>query len=659
MGQFVLLVVSPSLNKQKNLSILVGGSVLYIRLAKYFPFLAKNSALLGVLAWGNKPSSVSSEKVAIRLLIPLIRVEDGFVRSILPGDREPTLSLVFDEIGIYYNSLKPSQLDHYANRKLASSMVDRAESLRALWTGLSISKYNHSPEAKDLTGPSVLVIDQTKDDASVQYGQGNEDSFGKMLRVALESFPEHTILVKTHPEVISGKKKGYLINHPLLAESRVVLLAEDVHPPSLLAKADAVFCVTSQMGFEALLWGKPVHCFGMPFYAGRGLTIDYLPAPEFRRNCSLEQLVHAALVDYCRYVDPETGVRCEPERAIEWVGFQRKMMARFEGELKVTRFPRWKRPHLRRFFFGARLAEGSVDPAAPVIVWGMGPVPAQDEHRRVIRVEDGFIRSAGLGVDLTAPQSWVLDSVGMYYDSGRPSGLEELLQSAEIESSLMDRADALIERLRTSGATKYNVGLKTWRRPANGKKVILVPGQVESDASVQYGSPRVKTNDHLLQAVRERNPDAWIVYKVHPDVVAGMRKGQQQTDSKLFDELVKSQDMHHMLMQVDEVHTMTSLAGFEALIRGKKVVCYGQPFYSGWGLTEDLEPVGRRTRKRSLNELVAAALIMYPTYVSATTGYFTTVERVLDEIEQVRGKDSWLKSLRRMLSRYVRFMWRF
>ena len=90
--------------------------------------------------------------------------------------------------------------------------------------------------------------------------------------------------------------------------------------------------------------------------------------------------------------------------------------------------------------------------------------------------------------------------------------------------------------------------------------------------------------------------------------------------------------MGELLSAVNEVHVLTSLAGFEALLRGKSVTCYGQPFYAGWGLTEDQSPIARRTRRVTLNELVAGALILYPTYVSRTTGRFTTAERALDEL---------------------------
>jgi capsular polysaccharide export protein len=114
--------------------------------------------------------------------------------------------------------------------------------------------------------------------------------------------------------------------------------------------------------------------------------------------------------------------------------------------------------------------------------------------------------------------------------------------------------------------------------------------------------------------------------------------------------------MGELLPQVDEVHTLTSLAGFEALLRGKKVVCHGQPFYAGWGRTEDREPVARRTRRLTLDELVAGTLILYPTYVSRTTGRFTTAERALAELLAWRqaGPGSlpwWRKPLRWVLQR--------
>ena len=122
--------------------------------------------------------------------------------------------------------------------------------------------------------------------------------------------------------------------------------------------------------------------------------------------------------------------------------------------------------------------------------------------------------------------------------------------------------------------------------------VVLVPGQVESDASIAYGAPGVRSNLGLLEAVRARRPGDHLVYKPHPDVLAAKRPGDAGIDAarRWCDEIVTDIPMHRLLERVDEVQVLTSLAGFEALLRGKPVVCHGHPFYAGWGLTDDVLP---------------------------------------------------------------------
>ena len=413
------------------------------------------------------------------------------------------------------------------------------------------------------------------------------------------------------------------------------------------------------MGFEALLWQKPVYTFGMPFYAGWGLTHDQQTAPGRRQTATLEQLVYAALVAYPRYIHPETIQRCEVEDLLKWMGLQRRQRERFAADLYLGRVPRWKKSTLQRFFQGSRLhfatEDAELTQQAAVVRWGYQRPP-----QACILVEDGFIRSVGLGADLTRPASWVLDAVGMYYDATAPSGLEQLLGEHDFDAALLQRAAALRQQLVNLNVTKYNVGKASWQRPAK-PKVILVPGQVESDASIARGSPVLKTNQALLEAVRSQQPEAYIVYKPHPDVVAGLRKAGSADIAALTlcDEVVIDQDMAHLLAQVDEVHTLTSLTGFEALLRGISVTCYGQPFYAGWGLTCDIYPPSRRQRQRTIDELVAAALILYPTYISYRTGYFTTPEQVIQELQQQRkaaqGKVPWWRPVMRRVLALKRF----
>jgi capsular polysaccharide export protein len=251
-----------------------------------------------------------------------------------------------------------------------------------------------------------------------------------------------------------------------------------------------------------------------------------------------------------------------------------------------------------------------------------------------VRLEDGFLRSVGLGTDLVRPLSWIADRRGIYYDATGPSDLEHILQTTVFTDADRERAKVLRARIVALGITKYNVGTATWQRRDAGRRVILVPGQVERDASIRYGAPDVSTNLGLLRAVREANPGAHVIYKPHPDVVAGLRsKGVGEDNAGSWcDEIVTDVAMGALLDAVDEVHVLTSLAGFEALLRGKRVVTYGQPFYAGWGLTEDRLPPARRTRSLTVDELAAGVLIIYPVYVSRQTGRFTTPERALREL---------------------------
>jgi capsular polysaccharide export protein len=209
-----------------------------------------------------------------------------------------------------------------------------------------------------------------------------------------------------------------------------------------------------------------------------------------------------------------------------------------------------------------------------------------------------------------------------------------------VRRDTLARAASLRAAIVAAGLSKYNVGGQVWRRPSTARRVILVPGQVERDESIRLGAPDIKCNVDLLRAVRAARPDAYLVYKPHPDVVSGLRRAgaRESRASEWCDEIVDDADIGEMLNQVDEVHTMTSLTGFEALLRQRHVVTYGQPFYAGWGLTEDKLPTPRRTRKLTLDELVAGALLLYPRYLSRATGKLVAAEDALAELLAWRGR---------------------
>ena len=281
-----------------------------------------------------------------------------------------------------------------------------------------------------------------------------------------------------------------------------------------------------------------------------------------------------------------------------------------------------------------------------VYAWGAVSIPEHLVSEPIIRVEDGFLRSVGLGADLIRPISWVFDDLGIYFDATRPSRLEHILNTTDFNPELISRANELLGRIVSLGLSKYNLdsdgAQASLEKLPKGQKVILVPGQVETDASIALGSSEIKSNLALTQLVRAHNPNAWIIYKPHPDVVAGIRQaGHGESKVGLYcDEVIRHGNTIALIDQVDEVHTMTSLTGLEALLRGKKVFCYGLPFYAGWGLTIDMANCSRRTRNLSLPELVAGALIIYPRYCSLQGKGLISPEQAITELAAMKTMTS-------------------
>ncbi|TMV58818.1 capsular polysaccharide biosynthesis protein, partial [Thioclava sp. BHET1] len=237
------------------------------------------------------------------------------------------------------------------------------------------------------------------------------------------------------------------------------------------------------------------------------------------------------------------------------------------------------------------------------------------------RVEDGFLRSRGLGAELVPPLSLVTDDLGIYYDPQRESRLERLI-ATPVPPGGVERAERLRTQLQRLGVTKYNLGGAPLPDLPEGHR-ILVPGQVEDDASILTGTTEITTNRDLLERVRAQNPQAVILYKPHPDVQAGLRRGAVASEDlrRLADLVLTDADPAALIAAVDEVWTLTSGLGFEALLRGRPVTCLGMPFYAGWGLTRDLAVApARRVARPDLAALAHAALIAYPRYQDPLSG---------------------------------------
>ncbi|MBU3030298.1 capsular polysaccharide biosynthesis protein [Paracoccus marinaquae] len=586
--------------------------------------------------WGTSPTAWRGRRIAAWRGTSLVTVEDAFLRSILPGRapgplaRRGPIGLLIDPDGLHFDPSRPSRIERLVAGGAADRLSAPATAGLTRLRALDLSKYNaHDPDEPAPDPGYILVIDQTCGDASLM-GAGRE-TFLRMLACARAEHPGKRIVIRTHPETARGLRPGHF--HPEDLPAAGLVCDAPISPWRLVEGAAAVYAVSSQLGYEALLAGHRPRLFGQPFYAGWGLSDDEIPMPAGRRGpASREALFAASHLLAPVWYDPCRDRLTDFDGAVDQLQAEMQAYRQDRKGHLAYGMRLWKRPFIARAFGDARPVRFAAQPSdAVTLVWAGRAA----ETPRATRVEDGFLRSRGLGAALTPPLSLVADDLGIYYDPGRESRLERLIAAGPPPGGEV-RADRLIEAIRAARLTKYNLGGAgdPPPRPA-GRRVILVPGQVEDDASIRLGAGPERRNLDLLMRTRADNPDAWLIYKPHPDVEAGLRPGLIAEDdlARLADQVARHADAVTLFGQVDEVWTITSTLGFEALLRGLPVTTLGAPFYAGWGLTRDLGPVpGRRTARPSLAALAHACLIAYPRYRDPRTGLPCPAEVALERL---------------------------
>lgn len=591
----------------------------------------------GIVVWGQSRTARRGAVIADRRQLPLVRVEDAFLRSLRPGRMgDAPLGLLIDPVGVQFNPHRPSLLENMLNFAdlTDANLLARADAGLARLKHLDLSKYNiHDPSLPLPAAGYVLVVDQTVGDASLRASGADHATFQTMLARAKADYPAARIIIKSHPETALGLRPGHFC--PADAQNGVALLTAPVSPHGLLAGAIAVYTVASQLGFEAILAGHKPHVFGTPFYAGWQLSQDVIAIPRRTKILTPSQLFAAAMILAPTYYDPCRDRLCQFEDVLDQLEAETRAYREDRRGHVAFGMRSWKRSHLQQFFgqpIALRFAKTpqkamhlAQTTRATVLIWAGSAAQVKPATAPILRVEDGLLRSRGLGADLIPPLSLVTDDLGIYYDPTRPSRLEALI-AGPLPPGGAARVQRLVETLIKDGVTKYNVGDQNVPVLPFGHR-ILIPGQVEDDASIRLGAANIRTNLALLQAVRTANPNAILLYKPHPDVEAGLRPGAipDATLKTLADSVITHTDPAHIIPLCDEVWTITSTLGFEALLRRKPVTCLGMPFYAGWGLTTDLCPAPDRRKSIAdqspamLLRLAHAALISYPRYFDPVT----------------------------------------
>lgn len=404
---------------------------------------------------------------------------------------------------------------------------------------------------------------------------------------------------------------------------------------------------------------------GVPVFGHDGAPID--PA---RLRAALRQRIAAA-----SYRDPYTGAPVDAAQAVAQLADWRRHLDGNRGIAAASGMAFWKREAMRHFLWDGTRAPPFLAPLpglrrarhehGALAIWPSRvpvtlPQEAAEQGVPVARVEDGFLRSRGLGAALHPPGSVVVDRTGIYYNARAANDLETLLATHDFPAALVDRARRLRTRICATGVTKYGQEAGRMIGLPDGRRTVLAVGQVEDDLSVRLGGAGVDGNLDFLARVRRAEPDAWIVYRPHPDVQAGHRKGHLADAAVLAhaDAVDIGAPLMELVQAVDEVHVLSSLTGFEALMRGQSVTVHGMPFYAGWGLTRDLaKSTGRRGRQLSVDQLVAGALILYPRYLDPVTRLPCGPEVMVDRMASGSTPPvTWLIRLRMLQGKLRRFM---
>ncbi len=502
------------------------------------------------------------------------------------------------------------RLDAAAADDTALLDAARAAIVRMAYSGLATAPLPPGPPAPLPEPGYILVIDEPA-------SRARRNDIQELLFLAGDENPGCRLLV-------AAPGGGQLRDGDLGAMA--ARAAPGVRMPDLLAGARAVYTVAAAAGFDAIMAGHRPVVTGDPPYAGRGLSDDRGPLTRGRRTLTRAQLFAVAMIETVHWRDPHRDSLCDIGTAISAeAALLRAAREDARGYVAVG-MRLWKRAHMARMLGGeVRFTAGPRRGAAlaarlgrPLLLWGSAEAPAGAPA--TFRVEDGFLRSRGLGARLVPPLSLALDDLGIYYDPRTESRLERLIaEAAALPPAEIARAAALVARIRALGLTKYTTGGAAEALPDGA---ILVPGQVEDDASILHGAGDVRTNLDLLKTVRAANPARPILFKPHPDVEAGLRPGRvPEAEVLALADRIVTGDPARLLLPGVSVWTTTSLLGFEALIRGLPVTVLGAPFYAGWGLTRDLGPVpARRTARPGLMGLAHAALIGYPRYLDPRTG---------------------------------------
>lgn len=610
------------------------------------------------MGWGYKKYAENARKSALKQNKPYYTIEDGFLRSLYTSKFSKTpLSVVVDKKSIYFDSQTISDLETIlVHDDVNDTQIQESHDAMDFFRTHHLSKYcvtvpydtDICPE--DFNENSVLLIDQTLNDASLLYGGIKEKDLPDIIKNSKQKFAGKTIFLKTHPEVISGHKQSCF--GTLCHDTDIKLIPHTVSLPTLLRQKPHVVVLTSLAGFEGLIYGCSVTCYGISWYSGYRLTDDMHPDADMiykrRKKRTLAEIFYLAYIKYPVYINPVTLKRGTFWDTALYLSRCMRHVQTVSGHLYIFGFRPWKRRDMIPFFktpFNKITYVKNIDHAikqgiltnkyAKILVWSykntkdIEYIQAKKTNIPILRCEDGFIRSYGLGSDFIPPFSIAIDTQDLYFyhDKKNPSDIQTFLNIPTMNYQ-MERIENLYKKITEHHINKYNIDKICDLKIQTDKQIILLIGQVDDDASLRYGGliSGISGNSDMIEYARLHYPNAFIIYKPHPDVLRGNRIGQIKNKDKI-DRIETNASVLSCIDAAHHIISMTSLSGFEGILRGKQVTLLGKPFYHAFAQLYPLPP-------QKMMDMVRGVFVDYPIYINTDNVDlpYGTPERVIEKI---------------------------
>jgi capsular polysaccharide export protein len=573
---------------------------------------------------------------------PILRLKDGIFAGYSRKDQPSSLYYAFQS-DVYYNFQKESNIESI----LRSNWMPTDEEWHTATLAIQminkygITKYSEYPPVcpsmiRSGSYKSILLVDQPIDDESVVLGSANEQTFDDMLLYAFDTYMYANIYVKLHPDTIDGKKEGYLQKllkkHGLHDHPSIHVIDTHCNITSFFSFVDEVLVVSSQVGFEALLRNKSVRCFGMPFYSGWGLTTDMQTLTNQKPQRSIMELFIALVLNSTLYLNPFTNKKGSILDLLEYVSLQQRHSNKKNVVFYNTPIAEHKNVDILLDTDRKQITSITKEKHIKKHIDDFILTDTKDKFKEIEPLKyRAFVAESFLFPTAFYPDdvlSLILDHNGPYYDPHAQSDLDYMLNHEAYTNYELESANKFIEALKG----KYLLDLNR-QLPGNvmaekqkaGKKVIFVPGQSErADMTFVGGELAIPSDYELLVAICQKVENCLIIYK--PGIGTGVRKLSDLGKDGLINLNTFSQErkirivvefeagISHCIDAADEVHVLNHNCGIEAIVKGKKVVTYGLPFYGGMGLTEDRQKFPRPRRQISIQEFVLATLMLYPRY---------------------------------------------